>query len=379
MPELRGVMAPAPQARDAPDEQPVGAAGDEGGAAGGAAGDAAGEDLLSALPAIPVASIKTAAELEQAARASKPLVLQGLTEHWPALAAGRRSASALNEYLKSMDRGIPASVREAPARAHGRFGYSADLREFTFSTRQRGISETLDRMERQLAVPDAATIAIQMLPLATHLPDFVQQNPMALLPQVGPLLWLGGRVRTQIHHDRDHNLACVIAGRRRFVLFPPEQVRNLYIGPIDNPPPLSIVDLEAPDFSRFPRLEQALAAAQIAELGPGDALLMPRHWWHHVTSRDPYNALVNYWWGTQAQGLENPYDCFLTALLAIKDLPSRERIYWQAMFNAYVFQSEGDSVEHIPAVLRGVLGTMGSRIRTLLKQKLKTSILKSPD
>ena len=343
------------------------------------AGDAAGEDLLGALPAIPVASIKTAAELDQAANASRPLVLQGLTEHWPALAAGRRSPSALNDYFKSMDCGISAPVREAPAGAHGRFGYSADLREFTFSTRQRGISETLDRIERQLAAPDAATIAIQMLPLATHLPDFVRQNPMALLPQIGPLLWLGGRVRTQIHHDRDHNLACVIAGRRRFVLFPPEQVRNLYIGPIDNPPPLSIVDLEAPDFSRFPRFEQALATAQLAELGPGDALLMPRHWWHHVTSRDPYNALVNYWWGKQAHGLENPYDCFLTALLAIKDLPPRERVYWRAMFNAYVFQSEGDAVEHIPLELRGVLGMIGSRIRTLLKQKLKTSFLKSPD
>jgi hypothetical protein len=336
------------------------------------------DDFLSKLPGIPVASIKTAAQLELAVKASKPLILRGLIEHWPALAAGRHSPSTLNDYLKSMDRGIPAPVMEAPASTHGRFGYSTDLREFTFSTRQRGISETLDRIERQLDRPNAPIIALQMLPLASHLPDFVQQNPMSLLPETGPLLWLGGRVRTQIHHDRDHNLACVIAGRRRFVLFPPEQVANLYIGPIDNPPPLSIVDLEAPDFSRFPRFEEALATARTAELGPGDALLMPRHWWHHVTSRDPYNAMVNYWWGTHAQGLDNPYDCFLTALLAIKDLPSAERIYWQAMFDAYVFQSEGNAVKHIPPELRGVLGTIGSGTRTALMQKLKASFLKSP-
>jgi hypothetical protein len=343
------------------------------------AGEGERMNFLSGLPSIPVASIKTAAELDRAAKASRPLVLQGLIDHWPALAAGRHSPSALNAYLKSMDCGIPAPVREAPASTQGRFGYSADLREFTFSTRQRSIGETLDRIERQGVGPNAAIIAIQMLPLATHLPDFVQQNPMSLLPQIGPLLWLGGRVRTQIHHDRDHNLACVIAGRRRFVLFPPEQVRNLYIGPIDNPPPLSVVDLEAPDFSRFPRFEQALATAQTAVLGPGDALLMPRHWWHHVTSLDPYNVLVNYWWGTQAQGLENPYDCFLAALLALKDLSSPERIYWQAMFNAYVFQSEGNAVEHIPPELRGVLGMIGSRIRAALKQKLKSSFLKQTD
>ncbi|MDB6089314.1 MAG: transcription factor jumonji jmjc protein [Gammaproteobacteria bacterium] len=335
-------------------------------------------EILNRLPGIPSVSIRTAGQLALAVEASKPLILKGLIEHWPALAAGRHSPSMLNNYLKSMDRGIPGPVMEAPASTHGRFGYSADLREFTFSTRQRGVSETLDRIERQLDRPSAPIIAMQMLPLATHLPDFVQQNPLSILPQIGPLLWLGGGVRTQIHNDRDHNLACVIAGRRRFVVFPPEQVPNLYIGPIDNPPPLSIVDLEAPDFARFPRFEKALATAQAAELGPGDALFMPRHWWHHVTSRDPYNAMVNYWWGTHAQGVENPYDCFLAAVLAIKDLPSPERSYWQAMFNAYIFQSEGSAVEHIPPELRGVLGTLRSGIRAALKQRLKASFLKSP-
>jgi hypothetical protein len=333
---------------------------------------------LSELPEIPVASITTAAELDLAVKASKPLVLKGLIEHWPALAAGRHSVSALNQYFKSMDRGTPATVMEAPAGTKGRFGYSADLREFTFSKYQRGISETLDRIARQIEHPHAPIIAMQMLPLASHLPEFVQQNTMPLLPSIGPLLWLGGRVRTQIHHDRDHNLACVIAGRRRFVLFPPAQVANLYIGPIDNPPPLSLVDLDAPDFTRFPRFQTALGSALRAELGPGDALLMPRHWWHHVTSLDPYNAMVNYWWGTQAPGIEDPYDCFLTALLAIKDLPGPERTYWQSMFDAYVFRSQCDALEHIPADLRGVLGTQNSRIRDALKQKLKASLLKSP-
>jgi len=45
-------------------------------------------DSLSELPEIPVASISTAAELDLAVKASNPLVLKGLIEHWPALAAG---------------------------------------------------------------------------------------------------------------------------------------------------------------------------------------------------------------------------------------------------------------------------------------------------
>jgi hypothetical protein len=324
-----------------------------------------------------VGSVETVADLDLVVRAAQPLILRGLIEHWPALAAGRGSPATLNHYLKSMDRGIPVPVMEAPASTHGRFGYTSDIREFTFSTRQRGISETLDRIERQLDRPTAPIIAIQMLPLATHLPGFVQQNPITILPGIGPRLWLGGPVRTQIHNDRDHNLACVIAGRRCFLLFPPEEVANLYIGPIDNPPPLSIVDAEAPDLARFPRFAQALRRAQVAELSPGDALFIPRHWWHHVTSLDSYNAMVNFWWGAHSSGLENPYDCFLSALLALKDLPRSERIYWQAMFNAYVFHTEGDAVEHIPPELRGALGSMPQSVRSALKQKLKASYFNS--
>jgi hypothetical protein len=328
------------------------------------------------LPAIPAASIGTTAQLEQIVRAASPVVLRGLIEHWPALAAGRESPAALSRYLKSLDRGMPGPVMEAPASSQGRFGYAADLREFTFSKRQRPLSESLDRIESQLSRPNMPLVAIQMLPLATHMPDFLVHNPFSLLPRVAPLLWLGGPVKTQIHHDRDHNLACVIAGRRRFVLFPPEEVGNLYIGPIENPPPLSLVDLEAPDFERFPRFATAMARAVVCELVPGEALFIPRHWWHHVSSLDPYNALVNYWWGTHPAGLENPYDCFLTALLALKSLPPAERRYWQAMFNAFVFQWEDGAVDHIPAELQGALGNLDARTRAALKQKLKAGVLK---
>lgn len=329
------------------------------------------------LAAVPAAALTSAAELDIAVAAARPVVIKGLLEAWPALAAGRQAPAALNSYLKAMDRGLLATVMEAPASAQGRFGYSADLREFTFSKRQQGISETLDRIARQIDRPHASVIAFQMLPLATHLPDFIAQNPMPLLPNCPPLLWLGGRVRTQIHHDRDHNLACVLAGRRRFTLFPPEQVANLYIGPFDNPPPLSLVDLDAPDFGRFPRFAEALEQAQVAELAPGDAIFMPKHWWHHVTSLEPYNAMVNYWWGEHPAGIENPYDCFLAALLALKDLPVAERHYWRAMFDAYVFRSSGSAIEHIPAELQGVLGSQRPAVRAALKQKLKSAFLKS--
>jgi hypothetical protein len=338
--------------------------------------DEAGD--LGRLPLTPVAPAPWRDGFEAMVRAGQPLVLRGAFESWPALAAGRRSPEALNAYLKAMDRGAMAPVMEAPPSSRGRFAYGPDMHEFSFSKRQCGISETLDRIGALTGREGAPYVAIQMLPLASHLADFVRENPLALLAaEVMPRLWIGGPIRTQTHHDPDHNLACVIAGRRRFLLFPPEQVANLYVGPLETPPPLSLVDPEAPDLARFPKFRRAMAAAQVAYLEPGDALFMPRYWWHHVTSLDPYNAMVNYWWGDAGEGLERASDCFQTALLALRDLPPGERAYWKAMFDTHVFRAGGDPVAHIPADLQGALGLMSPAFRRALKQQLLAAYLRS--
>ena len=333
---------------------------------------------LDALPRVAEQGAPTPAEFAGLIAAGQPVVLRGLVTRWPAVEAGRTSGG-LVAYLKAMDRGVPGPVMEAPARTGGRFGYGPDMREFSFTKRRAPIGESLDRIERNLGQANAPFVAIQMLPLADSLPDFLTRNPMPLLPaEIGPRLWIGGPVRTQTHNDRDHNLACVIAGRRRFVLFPPEQVANLYVGPLDNPPPLSLVDPEAPDLERFPKYAAAIAAAQVAWLEPGDALFMPKYWWHHVTSLAPFNAMANYWWGDDATGLERPNDIFLAALLAFKDLPEGERAYWRAMFEAHVFGGHTDAVAHIPEELRGALGRMSPRQRAGLRQQLMMAFLKSP-
>ena len=262
------------------------------------------------MPRIAACGAPAPADFAALVASETPVVVKGLFDDWVALAAGRHSPGRLNAYLAGLDRGTPVPLMEAPARARGRFAYRADMREFTFTKRYAPLRGTLARIEGLIGREDAPTLAIQMLPLAEALPDFLRQNPMSLLPaDAGPKLWLGGAVRTQTHNDRDHNLACVIAGRRRFTLFPPDQVANLYIGPLDNPPPLSLVDPENPDFDRFPRFRDALAAARVATLDPGDAIFIPRYWWHHVASLDPYNAMVNYWVGRCGNGRRKAEQC----------------------------------------------------------------------
>ena len=56
---------------------------------------------------------------------------------------------------------------------------------------------------------------------------------------------------------------------RRFTFFPPEQLENLYVGPIDFSPagqPISLVDILNPDYAKFPKYKNAEDAALFADL-----------------------------------------------------------------------------------------------------------------
>ena len=104
------------------------------------------------------------------------------------------------------------------------------------------------------------------------------------------------------HYDINDNLACVAAGSRKFTLFPPDQINNLYLGPTLNTPagvPISLVDIRDPDLKRFPKYTQALDAGFEATLNAGDAIFIPALWWHGVESLETLNILVNYWWGDE--------------------------------------------------------------------------------
>lgn len=95
-------------------------------------------------------------------------------------------------------------------------------------------------------------------------------------------LWIGGEGTTAaLHRDLAHNAHTVVEGRKRFWLAAPAHDRDLYpTAPWSSVPNGSLVDPECLNLSRFPRA--ARVRPWIAELGPGDTLLLPSRWWHHV-------------------------------------------------------------------------------------------------
>ena len=170
----------------------------------------------------------------------------------------------------------------------------------------------------------------------------------------------------------------MVAGRKRFTLFPPDQLPNLYVGPLELTPgglPTSLVKISAPDLERYPRFAQAWSVAETAELEPGDAVFIPNMWWHNVESLEPFNFLVNYWLdGTR--GAASPFAALALGLMAIPQLPASRREIWRKMFDHYEFQTEGDPVPYLPPERRGVLGPLNPRLENYMRAKLITSLTK---
>jgi len=191
-------------------------------------------------------------------------------------------------------------------------------------------------------------------------------------------MWIGNRGRVSPHYDVHRNIACVMAGQREFTLFPPEQIDNLYLGPILDAPggvPISLVDVQNPDLDRFPRYADAVATAQRASLAPGDAIYIPSLWWHAVASLEEINVLVNYWWdGNSSSGI-SPNDSLLHAMLSIAELDESQREAWRAFFDYYVFGSGTDPAAHLPAELEDIVSGMSeqqlARIKDFLAQRLR--------
>jgi hypothetical protein len=274
----------------------------------------------------------------------EPAVLRGLVADWSAVQAAKRGDEALAGVLRGAATDEPFEAWFGAPEIAGRFGYNADFSGFNHERKLATIDQLLELLLRQRGHEQPWSMYAGGIPIRKHLPGLLAEIPVPLLDMGKTTLislWLGNRTRTAAHWDLPQNLACVVAGRRRFTLFPIEQVANLYVGPLDFTlagQPISLVDIDAPDLERHPRFAQALEAAQTAELGPGDALYMPSLWWHAVASLDELGAMINFWWRDAEPPLLTPLNALYHAVITMKNLPPKELAAWRTLFDHYVFE-----------------------------------------
>lgn len=308
--------------------------------------------------------------------AAEPVILKGYIAHWPLVQKAKSSAQDAMAYLSGFYNQKPVHLMRAEAKFKGRLFYNEDLNGFNFTRSQVNLNEVFKQLQDNLGHVNSDTLYVGSTAINQVLPGLRNDNDLdALAQQALVSIWIGNQSRVAAHYDAPDNIACVVAGKRRFTLFPPDQIDNLYVGPLDYTPAgqsASLVDFHQPDFDKYPKFKEALKHAVVAELEPGDALYVPSMWWHHVEGLGDFNILINYWWRQVENYIGVPGDALYHAMLSIRELPEAQRKAWQHLFNHYVFGETDHS--HIPREKRGSLDTidqnMARQLRAMLINKL---------
>lgn len=305
----------------------------------------------------------------------EPLILKGLVNTWPLVKAGKISDEQASNYLKQFYNGKPVVEYSTTAEHKGRYFYSEDLSALNFSSDKNQLNIVLDKIFARQTDNAAASYYIGSTDVDVYLPGLRQENDINI-PSNSALIgiWIGSQSHIACHYDVSENIACVAVGKRRFTLFPPGQIHNLYPGPVDFTPSgqaISLVDFNNPDFEKFPRFKHALAHGLIADLEAGDAIFMPTMWWHNVEGLSDFNVLVNYWWRNVPAFMGHGVNVLKHAMLSLRDLPESERLAWKQVFDYYIFGDQHLVTDHIPPPAQGTLAP----INDILARQLRAWVI----
>ncbi|XP_031562148.1 tRNA wybutosine-synthesizing protein 5-like [Actinia tenebrosa] len=105
------------------------------------------------------------------------------------------------------------------------------------------------------------------------------------------------------HYDIMDNLLIQVSGRKRVVLFSPQDASNLYL----NGDKSEVLNIDNPDLKRFPRFSSAVPFE--CHLEAGDVLFIPALWFHNVLSID-FGVAVNVFWRHLDVGLYDKKDIY---------------------------------------------------------------------
>ena len=112
--------------------------------------------------------------------------------------------------------------------------------------------------------------------------DFIYPDYGMKFFQRLPVLFAGGRgAKVQMHYDIDlaNLFLCHFGGKKKVLLFPPEQTKYMYKVPFSFSS-LHDVDYSNPDFEKYPALKKLHGFT--AELNHGDTLFIPSGYWHYI-------------------------------------------------------------------------------------------------
>jgi len=297
----------------------------------------------------------------------EPVLLRGIATDWPLVRAGQQSPGLAMDMLAANYNRKPVIVYSGEPAIRGRFGYNDAVNGFNYQAERRDLVAVLDAIRADLGSEQHPYYYMNSIVVDETFPGLGASNSLVFnhpvfehYPRVGKI-WIGTESRAAAHYDVPRNIACCVLGRRRFTLFPPDQVGNLYPGPLEPTPGgqvITMADLKRPDFVRFPRLAQALDAAVVVDMQPGDALYYPSMWWHEVEALDRFNLMMNYWWIDSPAWMGDPMDVLMHAMLGLRDRPAAVKRAWRELFDYYIFGNTDLPRAHLPEHSHGALAAL---------------------
>ena len=307
-----------------------------------------------------------------------PWVARGYLNDWPVVQHAEQGSENALSYLAGFYQGRPVSAFLAEPETKGRFFYNKDVTGFNFVQVDTRLDQVFSKLLSLQNEPNPPSLYVGSTQTSVWLPGFNEAHPLPMaLPGVMTSLWIGNQSRVAAHFDFPRNIAGCVIGQRRFTLFPPDQVGNLYVGPWDLTPagqPISMVDFDNPDYDRFPRFAEAERNALGVVLEPGDVIYIPNMWWHQVESLSAINGLVNFWWQETPGVYGSPTEALKHAFLSIRSLPLHQRNALKSLFDHYVFAEDTQHLEHLPEASWGRLDNVSDPLARKLRAELTNSL-----
>jgi len=213
--------------------------------------------------------------VERYVRGSRPLVLTGVAEDWPAMR--RWSPQDLKSRFGHFEVEIQAERSADPNYEENKLDHrrKALLADFVDQVLSGGATNDyyLTANNEALRRPEFAPL---LQDIGT-LPNFCNRAELAHKSS----FWFGpaGTV-TPLHHDTLMLMHTQVVGRKRWRFISPLQTPHLY----NHAGVYSPIDIDRPDLNRYPRFSQAKVLEVVVE--PGETVFLPLGWWHQVTALD---------------------------------------------------------------------------------------------
>ncbi|MCH9665134.1 MAG: cupin-like domain-containing protein [Gammaproteobacteria bacterium] len=202
---------------------------------------------------------------------NRPVVITDLLNDWPALR--KWSPTYLrnrfeNVLVKVQTNRKPNPVYEVFLKGHDtevKFGDFMDTIDVAKPTNEYYLTAN----DGLLSIPDMRSLFDDFHPFPKYLTSAQTHQKQ--------FIWIGpSGVVSPLHRDRLNVLMTQVVGRKRVKLIHSAALPLIY----NFESFFSAVDVDCPDLNRYPKF--AKAEILEVELEPGDALLIPVGWWHHV-------------------------------------------------------------------------------------------------